>query len=153
MSASRVRRSIGAVIASIALLVASLLTAAPAGAARLPAPPPAAPPTAISYYNNYGAIALAMTGGAVGWSYDYASKWQALRAAKNACKSRSSYPWTCEKIAWVRNGCLALAVAWDGDYIDHYGWAVRSTKRAAYWAAKQECGPGCVKRAYTCTTR
>lgn len=146
----RIRFIIGVLIASLALLATSLASGASAGGPDVSDPP--APPTASAYYNYYGAISLAMTGGAVGWAYDYSTKWQALRSAQRACKSRSSYPWSCEKIAWVRNGCLAVAVSWDGEYIDYYGWGVANTKRQAYWRALDECGYGCVKRAYTCTT-
>lgn len=146
----RIRFIIGVLVASLALVATSLVSGASAGAVDAPAPPTA--PAVAAYYNYYGAISLAMTGGAVGWAYDYGTKWQALRSAQRACKSRSSYPWSCEKVAWVRNGCLAVAVNWDGDYIDYYGWGVANTKRQAYWRALDECGYGCVKRAYTCTT-
>lgn len=141
-----------ALAAAIMALLATTMpvAAAPAGTSAK-APEPGA---AVSAYGNYyGAIALAMRGGAVGWSYDYGSKWGALRKAKRECKSASSYPWTCKKIAWVRNGCLAIAVQWAGNNISQYGWGVARGKRGAYWRALDECGPYCVKRAYTCTTR
>lgn len=150
---TRISVIVGALVASIALLAATLMMGAPAGAARVPTPPVTTPAAATAYYTNYyGAISLAMTGGAVGWSYDYATKWQALRRAQNECKSKSNYPWSCQKIAWVRNGCLAVAVRWNGSDIERYGWAVRETKRSAYLAAKAKCGYACVRRAHTCTS-
>lgn len=154
MSGSRVN-PFSAFLLAVALAASLLFAAAPASAVSVPGPPTADPPgSSVQVYGRYyGAIALAMTGGAVGWSYDYGTKRAALRRAYRECKSRSDYPWTCEKIAWVRNGCLALAVRWNGGYVARYGWAARSTKRSAYWAALDKCGPGCVKRAYTCTTR
>lgn len=139
-------------VALLAALAAIFATVTPAGASAEPTP--AKPGASISVYGYYyGAIALAMTGGAVGWSYDFGTKRAAFRRAMNECIAASDYPWTCEKIAWVRNGCLAVAVQWDGDYISYYGWGVARTKRQAYWRALDECGYGCVKRAYTCTRR
>jgi len=138
--------------AAIAALLATTMpvAAAPAGTSAK-APEPGAAVSAYGYY--YGSIALAMRGGAVGWSYDYGNKWVAMNRAKQACKSKSNYPWTCRKIAWVRNGCLAVAVSWSGNYISSYGWGIARTKRVAYARAKNKCGPYCVRRAYTCTTR
>lgn len=144
--------SIGTFIAPLTAL-ALAVPGAPAAAAERTADVPR-PGAAISaYYNNYGAIALAMTGGAVGWSYDYPTKRLAGKWAQYECKSSSDYPWTCKKIAWVRNGCLALAVRYDGIYVDVYGWGTARTKRAAYQRALAECGYGCKRRAWTCTTR
>ena len=142
----RISLILGVLVASLALFTATVMTGAPAGAARVPDP---SVPTAARYGNTYGALSLAMSGGAVGWSNGYSTKWQALRRAQNECKSTSDYPWTCRKIAWVRNGWLALAVRWDGNNIERYGWAVGSTKRYAYWAAKDKCGYGLVRRAST----
>lgn len=148
-------RLLKAVIALLASLATVLAGAVPAGAADGPGSPqgvrPGAAISAYGYY--YGAIALARTGGAVGWSYDYSTRRAAFRRAMNECRASSDYPWSCERIAWVRNGCLAVAVRWDGDFIDYYGWGVARTKRAAYWRALDECGAGCVRRVYTCTRR
>ena len=141
-----------AVGAGLAAIAAPALPATAAPAQVVPAV--VAPGAVISAYgDNYGAIALAMTGGAVGWSYDYGTKRQAFRRAVRECKSASDYPWTCKKIAWVKNGCLAVAVRWDGNYVDRYGWGAASTKRQAYLRALDECGYQCKRRAYTCTTR
>ena len=69
------------------------------------------------------------------------------------CRRASDYPKTCQKVASVRNGCLAVAVRWDGDFISRYGWAVRPTKKQAYRAAKRECGKRCVRRGAVCSPR
>ena len=39
----------------------------------------------------------------------------------------------------VRRGCLAVAVRWDGNYVDRYGWGAAATKRQAYLRALDEC--------------
>jgi hypothetical protein len=144
--------TIGVLIAPLTVL-ALAMPGTPAVAAAPSADPPRPGATISAYVHNYGAIALAMTGGAVGWSYDYPNKWLAGKRAKNECKQSSDYPWTCKKIAWVRDGCLALAVRYDGMFVDVYGWGTASTKRGAYLRALDECGYGCKRRAYTCTTR
>lgn len=137
--------------AIVALLATTMpVAAAPAGTSAK-APEPGAAVSAYGYY--YGAISMSMGDGAVGWSYDYSTKWRAKYRAQAKCRSASSTPWRCRKIAWVRNGCLAVAVQWSGNSIARYGWGIARTKRAAYWRALDECGPYCVKRVYTCTTR
>ena len=46
-----------------------------------------------------------------------------------ACKKASDTPWSCRKIAWVRNGCPALAVRWnDNGTIARYKWGVGATR-------------------------
>lgn len=125
-----------------------------AAAATAPAADPPRPAAAISAYaHNYGAISLAMTGRGVGWSYDYPTKRLAGKWAQYECKEIADYPWTCKKIAWVRDGCLAVAARYDGIDVDAYGWGSASTKRGAYQRALAECGYGCKRRAWTCTTR
>lgn len=154
MSTTR-NRSLRFLVAFGAGIAAIAAPALPATAAPAQwAPTVVAPGAVISAYgDNYGAIALAMTGGAVGWSYDFGTKRGAFRRAVRECKSASDYPWTCKKIAWVKNGCLAVAVRWDGNYVDRYGWGAANSKRQAYLRALDECGFQCKRRAYTCTTR
>jgi len=150
-----VKRTVRFAIAVGAGLAAVAAPALPASAAPATYVPTVVAPGAVisAYGDNYGAIALAMTGGAVGWSYDYSTKRFAFKRAMRACKNASDYPWTCKKIAWVKNGCLAVAVRWDGNYVDRYGWGAAATKRQAYLRALDECGYQCKRRAYTCTTR
>lgn len=145
---------LAALLTALAAASAPLTPGAHASTADALAGGAPTPPEAAAFWDNYGAISLAFTGGAVGWSYDYGTKASAKRAAQRACRARSDYPWSCRKIAWVRNGCLALAVRWDNDGdVSRYGWAVRRNRTAAYRVAKRECGWGCVRRAYTCTSR
>lgn len=158
MSVSRSRMLLVGIALAVAGLLAALVpaTSGIAGAATTPAAVAAqaeANVAAKAARNYYGAIALAYTGGAVGWSYDYSTKRSALNRAQRECKSASNFPSSCHKIAWVRNGCLALAVRWNGSNIAHWGWGSASSKRAAYNRALDECGSNCRKRAYTCTTR
>lgn len=114
-----------------------------------------APDTTAQNYTTgryYGAISLA-SDAAVGYSYDYSTKTKALNAAQKACKRASRRDSTCRKIVWVRNGCAAVAIKWNGRQVTRYGWAVRDSKNAAIKAAKSKCGKTCIVRAYTCTTR
>jgi hypothetical protein len=104
-----------------------------------------------AYGRWYGAIALAMDDGAAGWSYDYKTKRKALKRAQRECKKFSDFPSSCRKIAWVRNGCLAVAVLWNGSMVADYGWGIARSKRKAYFNALDDCGPNCKRRAYTCT--
>lgn len=152
MSDSPFRRSCVAAAAGTAL-AAGLVAGPPASA--VPEPPVADPPvSALAYRNYYGAIALATVGGAVGWSYDFRTKKRAFKVAMRECRKASSYPWSCRKVAWVRNWCIGLAVLWDADNnIAYYDYGAGRTKKKAYRKALRKCGPGCVRRAYTCTTR
>lgn len=99
----------------------------------------------------YGAIALAFDDGAAGWSYNYKTKRKALTRAQKECKKASDFPGSCRKIAWVRNGCLAVAVLWNGSMVADYGWGLARSKRKAYLNALDDCGPDCKRRAVTCT--
>ena len=99
----------------------------------------------------YGAIALAFDDGAYGTSWNYKTKRKALKRAQKECKNYSDYPSSCRKIAWVRNGCLAVAVLWNGSMVADYGGGLARSKRKAYLNALDDCGPDCKKRAYTCT--
>lgn len=146
-----------AVVFAMLALVASALTGFSSPAKAAVPDQQVSQPAAMSqqqlprYY--FGAISLAFRGGAVGYSYDYRTKRAALRALYRKCRSASSYPGSCRKIVWVRNGCAALAVRWQGSNIARYGWGVARTRRAAYRTALNKCGARCVKRVYVCTTR
>ncbi|MDP4014485.1 MAG: DUF4189 domain-containing protein [Candidatus Nanopelagicales bacterium] len=149
MSVFRTRLVI--LLASLAVLGSALVAGTSAGAASPPTTAQQPDRSVSTYRNNFGAISLAFKGGAVGWSYDYSTRKKAVKRAHRQCRSRSSTK--CTKIAWVRNGCLAVAVRWSGSNVTYYGWAVRGSKKKAYRAAKRECGGKCVRRAFTCTTR
>lgn len=103
-------------------------------------------------YNNYGAVSIAADGG-FGYTYDYSSKSKAIAAAQKNCKKASNDPATCTKVAWVRNGCLSVAIRWDGYNVTRYGWAFASSKSAAAARAKKECGKRCKQLGWVCTTR
>ncbi len=147
MMSGRLQSLIGGAILAVALLLAMLIPAAGAGVSRT-----ISGPSISGMY--YGAIALSRVDGAVGWSYDYGTKATAGKAALRECKKASTVPWSCRKIVWVRNGCVALAVRWnDNGTIGRYAWGVASNKATAYSKALNKCGYGCQRRAWTCTTR
>lgn len=134
---------------------AVLLTSAALTAGLLIAPQAAADPpqpTTVAASGSYGAIAIA-SDGAWGRAWGYRTKKKAGKWAMWECRRSSDYPKTCQKVAWVRNGCLGVAVRWNGDFIDRYGWAARSTKKQAYRAAKRKCGKRCVRLASVCSPR
>ncbi|MEZ5186928.1 MAG: DUF4189 domain-containing protein [Candidatus Nanopelagicales bacterium] len=145
------RLLVGALFVAFALLVAALV---PADAAR-PAAQGIEPGSAIAVSGRYyGAIALSRADGAVGWSYNFKTKRKAGKRALRECKDASDTPWSCKKIAWVRNGCLALAVRWNSNgTIARYAWGLGRNKRPAYENALRKCGSKCKRRAYTCTAR
>ena len=65
----------------------------------------------------------------MGWSYDFRTKKRAGKRALRECKEGLRHTWSCRKIAWVRNGCLALAVRWnDNGTIARYKWGVGRNK-------------------------
>lgn len=154
MSAARSRMILAAVALAAAGMVASLLVPSTTAGAASSAAASAQAGVAARAVNYYGSIALSPADGAVGWSYDYRTRRGAIKRAKRECRQASDYPWRCRKVGWVRNGCLALAVRWNGSGgIARWASAYRYGKRAAYRAAKKRCGPGCRRRAFTCTTR
>lgn len=136
-----------AVVLTSAALTAGLLIAPQAAADA-----PATPTSTVAATGTYGAIAVA-SDGAWGRSWNYRKKSRAGKRAMWQCRQASDYPKTCEKVAWVRNGCLAVAVRWNGDFINRYGWAARSSKKKAYRAAKRKCGKRCVRLASVCSPR
>lgn len=147
---SAIRKILGVAVVAFALLASILL---PAGATSAPGDS-TSDSTAAAYGRYYGAIALSRADGAVGWSYDFRTKKRAGKRALRECKKASDAPWSCRKIAWVRNGCLALAVRWNSNgTIARYKWGVARNKGPAYRKALNKCGYGCKRRAYTCTTR
>ncbi|HRY11044.1 MAG: DUF4189 domain-containing protein [Actinobacteria bacterium] len=144
------RSLIGGSILALALLLSLLIPTA--GVAGTVSDQGSSSVSAVRRY--YGALALSRADGAVGWSYDYRTKAKAGRAALRECKKASATPWSCRKIVWVRNGCVALAVRWnDNGTIARYAWGVARNKAPAYRKALNKCGYGCKRRAWTCTTR
>lgn len=109
-------------------------------------------PTSDRYRRYYGSIALSGDG-AAGLSYDYRTKKAAKKAAMRSCKARSYYPGRCFTVAWVSNGCLAVAVKKDRNgWITRYSWGIDYRLKKAKNQAKRRLG---VNKVYTwvCTTR
>ena len=135
------------VAAAGGMLLVPLAVSAPATAA-----PAVQTGSARSWY--YGAISVAMTDGAGGYSYDYGTKKSAKRAAQRACKNKSNYPSSCRKIVWVRNGCAAVvAKYWSDGSVRRYAWGIGSTKRQAINRAKAELNYTGRTNTWVCTTR
>lgn len=63
-------------------------------------------PAHAQYSSYYGAIAVSLSTGNYGWSYDYDSYAEAESAAESSCGAADCVA----KISW-RNGCGALAVS------------------------------------------
>ena len=137
-------------ITMVAALATALGGAVPVQAA--PSDDAAGLGASLSAYGRwYGAIAVAFDDGAYGRSWNYKTKRKALNRAQKECKRYSDFPSSCRKLAWVRNGCLAVAVSWNGSMVADYGWGIARSKRKAYVNALNDCGPDCKKLTYTCT--
>lgn len=151
MSNTRPRTALLGIALAVAGLIAAVLVPSTSAGAAPATVSVDGQANASAARNYYGAIALAFTGGAYGWSKNYSSKRAALRVAQKECKNASSTPSSCRKIAWVANGCLSVAVRWNGNNVARYGWAYRRSKSAATFAAINECGGNCRKRVTICS--
>ncbi len=94
---------------------------------------------------NYGAIAINRQTGAVGYSYDYRSRYDAERVALNYCRGNchiAIYFWnTCASVAWSPS---TKSYGW------YYAGNMNSTKRGAL----RKCGyRDCKVVCSVCTTR
>lgn len=99
--------------------------------------------------NYYGAIAISPSSKAMGWSYDFRSKWKAERAALARCRQHAS---DCRIATWFRNACGAVAVGHNGGWGAHWGASVKN----ANWRAKKTCNKHdsyCEVKRWVCTTR
>jgi len=95
------------------------------------------------YY--WGAIALSLSTGRVGASYNYATKTAGNRAAVKRCGSGD-----CQVVVSVANGCAALAEASNGNL----GWAYARTLSVAERTARSEAGSSRARIVvYVCTAR
>ena len=93
----------------------------------------------------YGAIAYSTGSGAVGYSYDYGSRYAAEARALNECGGG------CFIATWFRNACGALAVGPRG-----WGAAWANSRSGAERAALGYCAQntaGCYVKRWVCTTR
>jgi serine/threonine-protein kinase len=99
--------------------------------------------------NKFGAIAISPSSKAMGWSYNYNSKWKANQVALNKCRKYAS---DCKIGVWFRNACGAVAVGANGGWGAHWGNSVKSAK----WKAKKTCrkyDSYCKVKRLVCTDR
>ena len=78
----------------------------------------AAGPAQAAQKDVFAAIAYSETESYAGWVVNAASRQEAEDGALNQCESQSNS--ACEVAAWVKNGCVALALdpndKWSGGY-------------------------------------
>lgn len=99
--------------------------------------------------NKFGAIAISPSSKAMGWSFNYNSKWKANQVALNKCRKYAS---DCKIGVWFRNACGAVAVGANGGWGAHWGNSVKSAK----WKAKKTCrkyDSYCQVKRWVCTDR
>lgn len=99
--------------------------------------------------NKFGAIAISPSSKAMGWSFNYNSKWKANQVALNKCRKYAS---DCKIGVWFRNACGAVAVGTNGGWGAHWGNSVKSAK----WKAKKTCrkyDSYCQVKRWVCTDR
>lgn len=97
----------------------------------------------------HGAIAISPSNKAMGWSYDYKTRWQAENAALRKC---GQYANDCRIATWFRNSCGAIAVGAYGGWGAHWGRNIRQAK----WKSKRMCRKNdshCQVKRWVCTTR
>lgn len=88
--------------------------------------------TTASAKNYYGAIAISPSSKAMGWSYNYGSKWKANQRALAKCRQYAS---DCKIATWFRNACGAVAIGSNGGWGASWGRNVSQAK----WKAKKTC--------------
>ena len=99
---------------------------------------------AAAYSDYYGAIAVSVSTGNVGYSYDYESVGEAESAAIAKCGAGD-----CQSLVWVANGCAAVAQAPNLEWGSGYG-ASRADAEAA--AIAGTAGYNAEIIAWTCTS-
>jgi Domain of unknown function (DUF4189) len=129
MSAARAR--VGSIAAAAAgLVVAAVLTAAPAAA------------------QYYGAIGYSPSSGAMGWSFDYLTREEARQVALTRCAEHAS---DCEIAVQFADGCGVIVFG------ERAKSAAGSPSRSeATRVALRRCqmrSEGCTVRRWVCTTR
>lgn len=105
--------------------------------------------TSVFAANYHGAIAISPSSKAMGWSYDYKSRWQAENAALRECYKHAS---DCRIATWFRNACGAVAVGEYGGWGANWGRNIRQAK----WNSKRMCrkhDSHCQVKRWVCTTR
>ncbi|MBO6548791.1 MAG: DUF4189 domain-containing protein [Rhizobiales bacterium] len=99
--------------------------------------------------NKFGAIAISPSSKAMGWSYNYNSKWKANQVALKKCRQYAS---DCRIATWFRNACGAVAVGANGGWGANWGRSIKNAK----WKAKKACrkyDSYCQVRRWVCTDR
>lgn len=99
--------------------------------------------------NKFGAIAISPSSKAMGWSFNYNSKWKANQVALKKCRKYAS---DCKIGVWFRNACGAIAVGNNGGWGANWGHSVKNAK----WKAKKTCSKFdsyCKVKRWVCTDR
>lgn len=99
--------------------------------------------------NNYGAIAISPSSKAMGWSYDYKSRWKAEQVALAQCRKHAG---DCKIATWFRNACGAVAVGANGGWGANWGRSIKQAK----WKSRKMCrkyDSYCKVKRWVCTTR
>ena len=103
---------------------------------------------AVAAQEYFGAIAYSPSTRAHGWSYDYGSRREAERRARDQCGRHAG---DCEVPVWFRNACGALAVGADG-----YGSGWGASRKAAEGSAVRSFARfsgSCTVIRWVCTSR
>jgi hypothetical protein len=114
-----------AAVAAGTLATAAVAAAGPANAAKK---------------DVFAAIAYSESEGYAGWTTNATSKADAQDAALEQCETESGS--SCEVAAWVKNGCVAIALTEDGKWSGGYG----SDSAAAEAGALEDLPSGEVKK-------
>ncbi len=99
--------------------------------------------------NYFGAIAISPSTKAMGWSFDYSSKWKANNKALQKCRQYAS---DCRIATWFRNACGAVAIGQNGGWGAHWGNSIKNAK----WKARKTCRKhdnNCKVKRWVCTKR
>ena len=93
---------------------------------------------------SYGAIAYSPSTGAVGTSWGYFTKSEAVDSALDFC-----FQPDCQITVWVNNACASLAVSSLSTY--QYASAWSTDKEWAIDSALRQCGPNCYTKSWLCS--
>lgn len=97
----------------------------------------------------YGAIAVSPSTKAMGWAYDYGTKWKANQVALKKCRQYAS---DCKIATWFKNACGAISIGAKGGWGADWGTSTSNAK----WKATKRCKQydyNCTPKRWVCTTR
>lgn len=104
--------------------------------------------TGAAFADNYfGAIAYSRNSGAIGYSYDHASRSSAEGRAMNECRAKGR---GCKVVLWFKNACGAVAGGSDG-----WGSGWGGNRQVAERQATNSCSNysgGCRVLTWACTS-